>query len=83
MSQNNVLNSTCPALSLPFGFNLGFGSYKHVLLSTDPCSDATVAHAGADSASEHQKKGVGFHHHLLFALCFPRLEGFLSITIDR
>lgn len=66
-------------LSLPFLFNLGFGSYKHALLSTAPFADAILVHAGAHSVSQCQKKIVGFTaHHLLFALCFPRVQGLPS-----
>lgn len=77
---NNVINST----SLLFVFNLGFGSHKHTLLPTSPCSNGILVCAGANSVPECQEKCMGFTaHQQLFALCFLELEDFLLLSICR
>lgn len=77
---NNVINST----SLLFVFYLGFGSHKHTLLPTAPCSNGILVCAGANSVPECQEKCMGFTaHQQLFALCFLELEDFLLLSICR
>lgn len=71
-------------LSMPFVYNLGFGSYKHMFAANNPSSKGILVRAGVHSVSEYQEKCVAFTaQQQLFALCFLDLEDFLLISICR